>query len=86
MYRFKLVQASTMKWMDLSLSMPGCTMGIYARDAVYLHDLLRLTDHVFLGAANRCSQLGLAVRHVMAWSATPERPCLHGAATAAAFG
>lgn len=52
-YRFKLVQASTMKWMDLSLSMPGCTMGIYARDAVYLHDLPRLTDHVFLGAANR---------------------------------
>ena len=61
-----------MKWMDLSLSMPGCTLGIYARDAVYLHDLPRLTDHVFIGAANRCSQLEPAVRHVMAWSASPE--------------
>ena len=73
-----------MKWMDLSLSMPGCSMGIYARDAVYLHDLPRLTDHVFIGAANRCSQPELAARHVMAWPAMPDRPHLPGAATEAA--
>ena len=46
-----------MKWMDLTLNTTGCTMGIYSRDAVYLHSLPRLTDHVFMGGANRCYQL-----------------------------
>ena len=42
-----------MKWMDLTLNTTGCTMGIYSKDAVYLHSLPRLTDHVFMGGANR---------------------------------
>ena len=42
-----------MKWMDLTLNNSGCPMGIYSRDAIYLNSLPRLTDHVFMGGANR---------------------------------
>ena len=53
-YRWKMVQASTMKWFDLSMDLPGCTWGIYSRDAVFLHSFPRIADHLMLGPANRC--------------------------------
>ena len=53
-YRWKMVQASTMKWFDLSMDLPGCTWGIYSRDAVFLHSFPRVADHLMLGPANRC--------------------------------
>ena len=56
MYRWRMVQASTMKWMDLSLNASGCTWGIYARDGIFLRDLPRMTDHIVLSNANRCGQ------------------------------
>lgn len=52
-YRWKMVQASTMKWFDLSMDLPGCTWGIYSRDAVFLHSFPRMADHLMLGPANR---------------------------------
>ena len=54
-YRWRMVQASTMKWVDLSLNASGCTWGVVARDGILLRDLPRLTDHVVMAAANRCS-------------------------------
>lgn len=54
-YRWRMVQASTMKWMDLSLNASGCTWGVVARDGILLRDLPRLTDHVVMAAANRCA-------------------------------
>ena len=55
-YRWRMVQASTMKWVDLSLNdSSGCTWGVVARDGILLRDLPRLTDHVVMAAANRCA-------------------------------
>jgi hypothetical protein len=53
-YRWRMVQASTMKWMDLSLNGTGCHFGIYARDGIFLRGFPRLTDHVVMSNANRC--------------------------------
>ena len=52
-YRWRMVQASTMKWMDLSLNASGCTWGVYARDGILLRELPRMTDHIVLSNANR---------------------------------
>ncbi len=48
-----MVNAATMKFMDLSIKEPGCRMGIYARDANPLYSIPRNTDHVSMVAANR---------------------------------
>lgn len=48
-----MVQASTMKWMDLSLNASGCHWGVYARDGNFLRSFPRLTDHLVMSAANR---------------------------------
>lgn len=52
-YRWRMVQASTMKWMDLSLNASGCTWGVYSRDGVFLRNFPRITNHITMGAANR---------------------------------
>ena len=49
-----MVQASTMKWMDLSLNGSGCRWGIYSRDGNFLRSFPRMTDHIVMSAANRC--------------------------------
>ena len=49
-----MVQASTMKWMDLSLNGSGCHWGIYSRDGNFLRSFPRMTDHIVMSAANRC--------------------------------
>ena len=54
-YRWRMVQASTMKWMDLSMNGTGCTWGIYSRDGNFLRSFPRMTDHVVMSAANRCT-------------------------------
>ena len=54
LYRWRLVQASTMKWMDLSLNGSGCHWGIYSRDGNFLRSFPRMTDHIAMSAANRC--------------------------------
>ena len=54
-----MVQASTMKWMDLSLNGTGCHWGIYSRDGNFLRSFPRTTDHVVMGSANRCTILCL---------------------------
>ena len=53
MYRWRMVQASVMSWVDLSLNASGCTWGVVARDGILLRDLPRVTDHVVMAAANR---------------------------------
>ena len=50
-----MVQASTMKWMDLSMNGTGCSWGIYSRDGNFLRSFPRMTDHVVMSAANRCT-------------------------------
>lgn len=55
MYRWRMVQASTMKWMDLSLNGTGCHWGIYSRDGNFLRSFPRMTEHVVMGSANRCT-------------------------------
>ncbi len=57
MYRWRMVQASTMKWMDLSLNGTGCYWGIYSRDGNFLRSFPRMTDHVVMSAANRCAEI-----------------------------
>ncbi len=47
------MQASTMKWMDLSFNASGCSWGVYARDGNFLRSFPRLTDHIVMSAANR---------------------------------
>ena len=54
-YRWRMVQASTMKWMDLSLNGTGCYWGIYSRDGNFLRSFPRMTDHVVMSSANRCA-------------------------------
>ncbi|KAK9818159.1 hypothetical protein WJX72_008005 [[Myrmecia] bisecta] len=56
-YRFRIVLAIVMKWMDLSLDAPGCVMGIYARDGNMLRAVPRMADHLMLAAANRVELL-----------------------------
>ncbi len=56
-YRWRMVQASTMKWMDLSFNSTGCHFGIYSRDGNFLRDFPRLTDHIVMSAANRSFSL-----------------------------
>ena len=53
MYRWRMVQASVMSWVDLSLNASGCTWGVVERDGILLRDLPRMTDHVVMSAANR---------------------------------
>ncbi len=48
-----MVQASTMKWMDLSLNGTGCHWGLYSRDGNFLRSFPRMTDHIVMSAANR---------------------------------
>ena len=52
-YRWRMVGATTMKWMDLSLNGTGCTMGIYSRDGIFLRDFPRIVDHIVISSANR---------------------------------
>ena len=52
-YRWRMVQASTMKWMDLSLNGTGCHWGLYSRDGNFLRSFPRMTDHIVMSAANR---------------------------------
>ncbi|BDA44392.1 probable multicopper oxidase LPR1 homolog 3 at C-terminar half [Coccomyxa sp. Obi] len=52
-YRWRMVQASTMKWMDVTFNDTGCHFGIYMRDGNFLRDFPRLTDHIVMSAANR---------------------------------
>ncbi|KAK9818823.1 hypothetical protein WJX74_006953 [Apatococcus lobatus] len=52
-YRWRMINAATMKWMDLSIAEPGCQMGLYGRDGNPLRSLPRNTDHVGMVAANR---------------------------------
>ena len=59
-YRWKLVEASTMKWLHLGFNQSGCVMGLYSRDQAYLNDIPRLTDNIVISAANR-SVLGPAL-------------------------
>ena len=56
-YRWRMVQASTMKWMDVTFNGTGCHFGIYARDGNFLRDFPRLTDHIVMSAANRSPSL-----------------------------
>jgi FtsP/CotA-like multicopper oxidase with cupredoxin domain len=56
-YRWRFVQASTMKWMDLTLNQTGCQIGLYSRDATMLHNIPRTTDHIYMSAANRVDAL-----------------------------
>lgn len=52
-YRWRMVQASTMKWMDLSLNGTGCQWGLYSRDGNFLRSFPRMTHHIVMSAANR---------------------------------
>ena len=75
MYRWRMVQASTMKWMDLSLNASGCTLGIVARDGILLRDLPRVTDHVVMSAANRWAGFLAAFMPAAEVSLLDDDPC-----------
>jgi len=56
-YRWRIVQASISKWMDVSLDVPGCTLGLYARDGNLLRALPRPVTNIMAAAANRLELL-----------------------------
>ncbi len=51
------MQASISKWMDVSLDIPGCTLGLYARDGNLLRALPRPVTNIMAAAANRLELL-----------------------------
>lgn len=56
-YRWRIVQASISKWMDLSMDRPGCTLGLYARDGNFLRAVPRVVSNIMAAAANRLELL-----------------------------
>jgi FtsP/CotA-like multicopper oxidase with cupredoxin domain len=56
-YRWRIVQASISKWMDVSLDRPGCTLGLYARDGNFLRAVPRPVTNIMAAAANRLELL-----------------------------
>ena len=58
-YRWRIVQASISKWMDLSLDRPGCQLGLYARDGNFLRALPRAVTNLMAAAANRLELLAV---------------------------
>ena len=58
-YRWRIVQASISKWMDLSLHRPGCQLGLYARDGNFLRALPRSVTNLMAAATNRLELLAV---------------------------
>ncbi|KAK9793747.1 hypothetical protein WJX73_009450 [Symbiochloris irregularis] len=56
-YLFRFVDAITMKILDLTITGSSCQMGIVNRDSIPLRELPRMTDHIFMGPANRVDAL-----------------------------
>ncbi|KAK9804565.1 hypothetical protein WJX73_000182 [Symbiochloris irregularis] len=52
-YLFRMVDAMTMKILDLTINSSACQMGIVNRDSIPLKEIPRMTDHIFMGPANR---------------------------------
>ena len=55
LYFFRFIDAMTMKWLDLSISGSSCQMGLLSRDGIPLPLTPRLTDHIMIASANRCT-------------------------------
>ena len=53
LYLFRIIDAMTMKWLDLTISGSSCHMGLLGRDGIPLPVIPRLTDHIVLTSANR---------------------------------